>query len=59
MLRAHVLAGLVLEAWRAAGLSATDWREAQALLHEEFALLAEEAYHETNRCWSSTRCCRM
>jgi hypothetical protein len=49
MLRAHVLARVVLDAWRQVGLTATDWREAQPLLHEEFALLAEEAYHETNR----------
>ncbi|MBL8352420.1 MAG: DUF1631 family protein [Burkholderiaceae bacterium] len=49
MLRAHVLAQVVLEAWRSAGLTATDWREAQPLLHEEFSALAEEAYHETNR----------
>ncbi len=49
MLRAHVLARVVLDAWRQVGLSATDWREAQQLLHDEFASLAEEAYHETNR----------
>ncbi len=48
MLRAHVLARLVLDAWRSAGLSAIDWREAQAVLHDEFAALCEEAYHETN-----------
>ncbi len=49
MLRAHVLARTVLDAWRATGLTAADWREAQPLLHDEFAALAEEAYHETNR----------
>ncbi len=49
MLRAHILARVVLDGWRAVGLSATDWREAQPLLHEGFAALAEEAYHETNR----------
>ena len=49
MLRAHILARVVLDAWRGVGLSADDWREAQALLHAEFAALAEEAYHETNR----------
>ena len=49
MLRGHVLARVVLDAWRGSGLTATDWREAQALLHEQFAALAEEAYHETNR----------
>ncbi len=49
MLRAHILARVVLDAWRGAGLSAGDWREAQPLLHAEFAALAEEAYHEINR----------
>jgi hypothetical protein len=49
MLRAHILARVVLDAWRSAGLTATDWREAQPLLHDEFSALAEEAYHETNR----------
>ena len=49
MLRGHVLARVVLDAWRASGLTATDWREAQAILHEHFAALTEEAYHETNR----------
>ncbi|MDE2612795.1 MAG: DUF1631 family protein [Burkholderiales bacterium] len=49
MLRAHVLARIVFDAWRLAGLTPEGWRELQAVLHEEFALLAEEAYHETNR----------
>ena len=49
MLRAHILARLVLDAWRSAGLTATDWREAQPLLHDEFSALAVETYHETNR----------
>ncbi|MES2715900.1 MAG: DUF1631 family protein [Pseudomonadota bacterium] len=49
MLRAHILARVVLDAWRSAGLSADDWREAQPLLHAEFAALADEAYHEINR----------
>ena len=49
MLRAHVLARVVLDAWRVAGLRSDDWREAQAWLHDEFSALAEEAYHETNR----------
>ena len=49
MLRAHILARVVLDGWRTVGLSATDWREAQPMLHESFAALAEEAYHETNR----------
>ena len=49
MLRGHVLARVVLDAWRASGLTAADWREAQGILHEQFSALAEEAYHETNR----------
>ncbi len=49
MLRAHILARVALDAWRQAGLLAGDWREAQPLLHDEFAALAQEAYHETNR----------
>ena len=49
MLRAHILARVVLDAWRTAGLTANDWREAQPLLHDEFAGLAEGAYHEINR----------
>ena len=49
LLRAHVLARVVVDAWRGAGLSLTDWRELQRSLHDDFAHLAEEAYHETNR----------
>mgnify|MGYP000037557051 CR=1 FL=1 len=49
MLRANVLARIVFEAWRGAGLTLDGWRELQPLLHEEFASLAAEAYHETNR----------
>ncbi len=49
MLRAHVLARVVLDGWRSAGLSADDWREAQPILHDDFSALTEEAYHETNR----------
>ncbi|BAL93797.1 DUF1631 family protein [Rubrivivax gelatinosus] len=54
MLRAHVLARIVFEAWRASGQTLVSWRELQPVLHEEFALLAEEAYHETNR-WLAER----
>ena len=49
MLRAHVLARIVFDAWRAAGQTLDGWRELQPVLHDEFALLVEEAYHETNR----------
>ena len=49
LLRAHVLARVVFEAWRIGGLSLNSWRELQPVLHEEFAHLVEEAYHDTNR----------
>jgi hypothetical protein len=49
MLRAHVLARIIFDAWRIAGLTLDNWREIQPVLHDEFALLVEEAYHETNR----------
>lgn len=49
LLRSHVLARVVFDAWRAAGITLTSWREMQATLHEEFAHLVEEAYHDTNR----------
>jgi len=49
MVRAHVLARIVFDAWRSAGLNLEGWRELQTVLHEEFALLVEEAYHEANR----------
>jgi len=49
MLRAHVLARIVFDAWRSAGQTLEGWRELQPVLHEEFAALVEEAYHETNR----------
>ena len=49
MLRAHVLSRIVFDAWRAAGLNLESWRELQPVVHDEFALLVEEAYHEANR----------
>ena len=49
MLRAHVLARVAFDAWRASGLDLDGWREIQTTLHDEFAQLVEEAYHETNR----------
>ncbi|ODV08562.1 MAG: hypothetical protein ABT20_11965 [Rubrivivax sp. SCN 70-15] len=49
LLRAHVLARIVFESWRACGLTLAGWRELQGVLHEEFALLVEESYHEVNR----------
>ncbi len=49
MLRAHVLARVVLDTWLKVKLTSDGWREVQAVLFDEFALLVEEAYHETNR----------
>ena len=49
VLRPHVLARIVTNAWRAAPLSQDAWRTLQTVLHEEFSHFAEEAYHETNR----------
>jgi hypothetical protein len=49
MLRAHVLARIVVDAWRAAQCSLDSWRELQFGLHEAVAALVEQAYHETNR----------
>lgn len=49
MLRAHVLARIVIDAWLAAPLTLTAWRELQQALHEELGHLVEAAYHETNR----------
>jgi len=49
VLRPHVLARIVTNAWRSAGLSHDAWRTLQTVLHDEFAHFAEEAYHETNR----------
>ncbi|WP_140631030.1 DUF1631 family protein [Methylibium rhizosphaerae] len=49
VLRPHVLARFVLDAWRSAGLTLDAWRTLQPSLHEEFAHFVEEAYHETNR----------
>jgi hypothetical protein len=49
MLRAQVLARIVVDAWRSAGCSVDSWRELQGPLHDELAALVVEAYHEANR----------
>ncbi|MEX8492442.1 DUF1631 family protein [Sphaerotilus sp.] len=49
ILRPHALARAAVDSWRTAGLSVEHWRLVQTLLHEEFAGLVHEAYHETNR----------
>ena len=43
------LGRVVFRAWRAAGLPQSGWREVQPVVHEEFAHLVEEGYHEANR----------
>jgi hypothetical protein len=54
MLRAHVLARIVVDAWATTGLPLSGWRDLQPVLHEEFSVLVEEAYHEVNR-WLATQ----
>ena len=49
VIRPHVMARIVTSSWRAAGLGLDVWRQLQGALHEEFALFAEEGYHEANR----------
>jgi hypothetical protein len=48
LLRSHVLARIVIEAWSEAGLPDAGLRDVQPVLHEEFGLLVQEAYHESN-----------
>jgi hypothetical protein len=57
VLRPNVLARMVIDAWRAAGLTLDHWRTAQALLHEEFSALVQEAFHECNRWLIEQRVC--
>lgn len=49
LLRAHVVARIALDAWSRVGLDANIWQLLHHELHEEFAQLISEAYHETNR----------
>jgi hypothetical protein len=49
ILRPQLLARVAAASWRAAGLSLEAWRTVQPLIHDEFGLIIEEAYHETNR----------
>ena len=48
LLRTHVLARIVMQAWIDAGLEDKGLRDVQPVLHEEFGLLVQEAYHEAN-----------
>ena len=49
VLRPHVLARVVTDAWLTAPLGFDAWRVLQTVLHDELSHFAEEAYHETNR----------
>jgi hypothetical protein len=49
VLRPHVVAREVLDAWRTAGLSVEAWRALQPVLHDEVGHLVVLAYHETNK----------
>ncbi len=48
LLRAQVVARLVLESWAKVGLTGTVWQLLHTELHEEFAQLLIEAYHDSN-----------
>jgi hypothetical protein len=48
-LRPHVVARIVIDSWRAAGLSLEHWRTVQKVIHAAFGEMVEESYHETNR----------
>ena len=48
LLRSHVLARIVMQAWVNAGLDDPVLRDLQPVLHEELGVLAQEAYHEAN-----------
>ncbi|SEL50410.1 Protein of unknown function [Roseateles sp. YR242] len=48
LLRAQVLARLVLDAWFESGLSSSIWQMLQRPLHQELSLLLSEAYHDSN-----------
>ncbi|MCU0256185.1 MAG: DUF1631 domain-containing protein [Vicinamibacterales bacterium] len=50
MLRAHVLARIIVEAWHGAGLALEGWRELQRPVHEAFATLVEAAYRQV-KAW--------
>jgi hypothetical protein len=48
LLRAHVLARVVVDAWTEAGMPEATLRDVQPVLNEELSALAQEAYHEAN-----------
>ncbi len=54
LMRAQVIADLVLDAWTRSGLDVHVWHMLQNELHDEFGGLVGEAYHEVNR-WLMTQ----
>jgi len=55
LLRTHVLARIVMQAWAGAELDDNGLRDLQPVLHEEFGVLVQEAYHEANSWLVSQR----
>jgi len=55
LLRTHVLARIVMQSWIDAGLEDKGLRDLQPVLHDEFGLLVQEAYHEANSWLVSQR----
>ena len=49
LLRPQTIAELVIEAWNRAGLDGSVWSMLKGELHEEFASLVGESFHEVNR----------
>jgi Protein of unknown function (DUF1631) len=48
LLRAHVLARIVVDAWAESGLPDATLRDVQPVLNDELSTMAQEAYHEAN-----------
>ena len=55
LLRTHVLARIVMQAWADAGLEDNGLRDLQPVLQQEFGVLVQEAYHEANSWLVSQR----
>ena len=49
LLSPHSMARAVVDGWVRAGLGVDHWKIAQAIIHDEFAGLVHESYHEINR----------
>jgi hypothetical protein len=48
LLRAHVLARIVVDAWAESGLPDVTLRDVQPVLNDELSTMTQEAYHEAN-----------